>query len=61
MGDIGETIRKFKSLNFKKIIISILNTSEIKAYQRVSLQYYKWKIKLQRDVYKKELRILDDL
>ena len=32
MGDIGETIRKFKSLNFKKIIISILNTSEIKDF-----------------------------
>ena len=32
MGDIGETIRKFKSLNFKKIIISILNTSEIKEF-----------------------------
>ena len=32
MGDIGETIRKFNSLNFKKIIISILNTSEIKDF-----------------------------
>ena len=27
MGDIGETIRKFKSLNFKNIIISVGNKS----------------------------------
>jgi hypothetical protein len=30
MGDIGETIRKFKRLDFKKVIISILNTTSVK-------------------------------
>ena len=32
MGDIGDTIRKFKRLNFIKIITKILNTSRARKY-----------------------------